>query len=128
SGKTFLWKNTLEKKAIEKEFKPIYISLNGINDIREIEGILLSKVLPFSDKLDNEFIKNSLKFVRNGVNLLGNVFGGGTQLADITKGMNLNLNLSDVVLCFDDLERCSIPIKERLGLINDYTEHKNIKV
>lgn len=128
SGKTFLWKSTLEKKAIEKDFKPIYISLNGINDIREIEGILLSKVLPFSDKLDNEFIKNSLKFVRNGVNLLGNVFGGGTQLTDITKGMNLNLNLSDVVLCFDDLERCSIPIKERLGLINDYTEHKNIKV
>lgn len=128
SGKTFLWKSLLEKNAIENKFKPIYVSLNGISNIREIEGILLSKILPFSDALENEFVKSSLKFVRNGVNLLGNVFGGGTQLSDLTKGVDLNLDLSNVVLCFDDLERCSIPIKEILGFLNDYTEHKNIKV
>jgi len=128
SGKTYLWKNILEKKANEKEFKSIYISLNGISDTREIEGILLSKVLPFSDKLENEFIKNSLKFLRNGVNTIGNIFGGGTQLADLTRGIDLNLDLSSIVLCFDDLERCQMPLKEVLGLINDYTEHKNLKV
>jgi hypothetical protein len=124
SGKTFLWKNVLEKKAIEKEFEPIYISLNGINDVREIEGMLLSKAL----KLDNVYLKNSLKFLRNGINVVGNIIGGGSQLSDVSKGINLNLYLSNMVLCFDDLERCSLPIKEILGLINDYTEHKNIKV
>lgn len=124
SGKTYLWKNVLKKKAIEKEFEPIYISLNGINDVREIEGMLLSKAL----KLDNVYLKNSLKFLRNGINVVGNIIGGGSQLSDVSKGINLNLDLSNMVLCFDDLERCSLPIKEILGLINDYTEHKNIKV
>lgn len=124
SGKTFLWKNVLEKKAIEKKFEPFYVSLNGINDVREIEGMLLSKAL----KLDNPVINSSLKFLRNGINVVGNIFGGGSQLSDVTKGMNLNLDLSNMILCFDDLERCSLPIKEILGLLNDYTEHKNIKV
>lgn len=31
------------------------------------------------------------------------------------------------VLIFDDFERCSLPIKDKLGLINDYLENKNIK-
>ncbi|MCF8716515.1 hypothetical protein JM658_16960, partial [Joostella atrarenae] len=128
SGKTFLWKNVLEKKAVEMDFKPVYISLNGINSVREIESILLSKVLPFSDKLENKYLINSFKFLRNGINVLGNAFGGGTQLKDITKGIEFNLDLSMMVLCFDDLERYSLPLNEILGLINDYTEHKNIKV
>ncbi|WP_422106577.1 P-loop NTPase fold protein [Winogradskyella sp.] len=128
SGKTYLWKNILEKKAAKMEFKPVYVSLNGISDVREIESILLSKVMPFADKLENEFIKNSLKFLRNGANAIGNILGGGTQLADLTRGIDLNLDLSKLVLCFDDLERCQLPLKEVLGLINDYTEHKNLKV
>ncbi|MEP1489722.1 MAG: P-loop NTPase fold protein [Algibacter sp.] len=32
SGKTYLWKNVLDKKATEKDFKPVYVSLNGINN------------------------------------------------------------------------------------------------
>src|SRR5690606_36383430 len=33
----------------------------------------------------------------------------------------------DKVVCFDDLERCQIPIKELLGFINDFVEHRNLK-
>src|SRR5205085_1009355 len=29
--------------------------------------------------------------------------------------------------CFDDLERSTIPIKDMLGYINQYVEHKNVK-
>jgi Cdc6-like AAA superfamily ATPase len=123
SGKTFLWKNVLEKKAIEKKFEPIYISLNGINDVGEIEGILLSKAL----KLDNPIINNSLKFLRNGINVVGNIIGGGSKLNDITKGINLNFDLSNMLLCFDDLERCSLPIKEILGLINTIQNIRTLK-
>lgn len=30
--------------------------------------------------------------------------------------------------CFDDLERCNIPLSEVLGYINNFVEHKNSKV
>ena len=32
-----------------------------------------------------------------------------------------------LVLVFDDIERCNIPIKDILGTINHYTESKGIK-
>ena len=31
------------------------------------------------------------------------------------------------MLCFDDLERASIPIREMMGYINQYVEHKRVK-
>ncbi|WP_142785008.1 P-loop NTPase fold protein [Changchengzhania lutea] len=128
SGKTYLWKNVLEKKATELGFRPIYISLNGIESIKDAESLLFSSILPISDKLQNKEIKNTIKLLRNTANVVGKIFARGTQLIDFTKGIKINLDVSKVVLCFDDLERCAVAPEKILGLINEYTEHKNAKV
>ncbi|MCT4628824.1 P-loop NTPase fold protein [Winogradskyella sp.] len=128
SGKTHLWKNPLEEIAKKKGFDPIYISLNGIESIKEIEGTIFSRLLPFSDTLENKGVKNVLKALNNLVNVGGKIFGRGTQLTDLTKGININLDVSKKVFCFDDLERCPVDSANILGLINEYTEHKNTKV
>ncbi|MCF8716514.1 hypothetical protein JM658_16955, partial [Joostella atrarenae] len=128
SGKTFLWKNVLEKKAVEMDFKPVYISLNGIESIKEVESILFSSILPLSNKLQKNGIKNVVNLLKNLTNVSGKIFGRGTQLIDLTKGIKINFDISKKVFCFDDLERCSAPPENILGLINEYTEHKNAKV
>lgn len=126
SGKTFLWKNVLSKKVEAKKLKPIYLSLNGIKSSNEIESILISNVI--FQRIDNKYLKNVLSLTRNGLNILGNVFAGGSQLEDLGKGVDIKEDMSDYVICFDDLERCCMPVKETLGLINDFTEHKKAKV
>jgi len=128
SGKTYLWKNVLEKKVLKKGFRSIYITLNGIESIKDAENILFSSLLPISDKLQKKGIKDAIKFIRNTVDVAGKVFARGTQLIDFAKGIKINLDVSKVVFCFDDLERCAIEPEKVLGLINEYTEHKNAKV
>ncbi len=126
SGKTYLWNNTLSNRIVEKGFKPVYISLNGISSVNEVEVILLNNLLP--DSLNNKFVKGSIGVLRNGLNALGTAFAGGLKVEDLTSGVDLNLDYSKLVICFDDLERSSIPTSEVLGLINDYVEHKNLKI
>ena len=128
SGKTYLWKNVLKNSAVNEGFRPIYISLNGIESIKEAENHLFSSLLPISDKLQKKGIKDVIKLLRNTANIAGKIFGRGTQLIDFTKGIKINLDVSKTVLCFDDLERCAIEPERILGLINEYTEHKNAKV
>ena len=128
SGKTFLWKNLLKKKAVKEGFRPVYISLNGIESIKEVENIVFSSLLPISKTLEKKGVKEVVKILRNTANIAGKIFARGTQLIDITKGIKINVDVSKTVLCFDDLERCKVEPESVLGLINEYTEHKNAKV
>ncbi|AUC23870.1 hypothetical protein BTO15_17995 [Polaribacter sejongensis] len=128
SGKTFFWKNILKGIAGKEKFESVYISLNGINSISELEGVLFTQVLPLIKKIENPYLINSMLLLRNATNVVGNIFGGGTKLKDLFLGVKTNFNLSKTVFCFDDLERCSVSIDEVLGFINNYTEHKNVKV
>ncbi|WP_034042194.1 P-loop NTPase fold protein [Wocania ichthyoenteri] len=128
SGKTYLWKNVLEKKAVEQTFRPVYISLNGIESVKEAESILFGSLLPISKNLQSKGAKTAFKIIRNTANVAGKIFGRGTQLIDFAKGIKIDLDVSKVVLCFDDLERCAVEPERILGLINEYTEHKNAKV
>lgn len=38
------------------------------------------------------------------------------------------IEISDWLICFDDLERCGLPINEILGYINSLVEHNMCKV
>lgn len=38
------------------------------------------------------------------------------------------ININDWIICFDDLERCCIPINEILGYMNGLVEHNKCKV
>ena len=40
----------------------------------------------------------------------------------------LQMNISNWIICFDDLERCCFSINEMLGYINQLDEHNKCKV
>lgn len=136
SGKTYFIKQYIEK--LEKNFveskkdknnnvkKPIYISLYGINSIPEIKNkILLSlikskkvkQLLPLLDvglEVGSDFI-SSKTFIKNSDNKLSKVLG-------------TLYKIDNLIIVFDDLERCNININSVLGYINELVEHNDIKV
>ncbi|MCU7753202.1 KAP family NTPase [Bacillus cereus] len=118
----------------ENHYKFIYISLNGLKNVDEIgERILLANY----NKLEAGFA------ITKSILKIGTGIGGAIlpwlapigeaaqniQNAAQSKGFKM-LNLKQMVLCFDDLERIdpSVNIEEVLGYINtNFVEHENIK-
>lgn len=127
SGKSFFWKNTLKKIVKQNDYNEIYISLNGISKIETLEHMLFIKLLPFIGSKEDSLLKNTTTLVTNVVNKLSSHFLK-TSISDIFKGVSVDaFNFSKYIICFDDLERSQIPIKEVLGFINNFVEHKNLK-
>ncbi len=126
-GKTFFWKYTLEEIAKKNDFKTIYVSLNGISKIDDLDHQLFIKLLPFISNQENKTIRNATTFVGNVINKVSSHYLK-SSLSDIFKGVSIDtFNFSKHIICFDDLERCQIPVKEVLGFINNLVEHKNLK-
>lgn len=128
SGKTYFWKNTLTKHCENAKLKPVYLSLNGINKIETLDYQLKIKLIPFLNKLD---VKKSASIGTFSKNILSTVIKAKWDIdaEKMLKDVEIDLNLfSNNVVCFDDLERCKIPLSEVLGYVNDYVEHKNLKV
>lgn len=126
-GKTYFWKYTLEKIAKSNDFKTIYVSLNGISKIDDLDHQLFIKLLPFISNQENKAVKNATTFVGNILNKISSHYLK-SSLSDIFKGVSIDtFNFSKYIVCFDDLERCQIPVKEVLGFINNLVEHKNLK-
>ena len=123
SGKTFYWKDKLSQISDKKGFKPIYISLNGMRKVEDIEHAIFTKLIPIIGQNETP----ALKLLANAANQLGKAFLG-TSFQDLFKGVSLDtFNFSKFVICFDDLERCRIPMVETLGYINNYVEHRKLK-
>jgi hypothetical protein len=126
-GKTYFWKYNLEKVAKQNSFKTIYISLNGISKIDALEHLLFLRLIPFIGNEESSLLKNATKVLGNIVNQASKAILK-TSLTDIFKDVSVDsFNFTKYVICFDDLERCQIPIKEVLGFINNFVEHKNLK-
>lgn len=128
SGKTHFWKEKLHPLVLRKNLKPIYISLNGISKIEGLEYQMLLGLTPYISNSENKVIKSSTKFIGNAANAVTKFFTRSSSFSDIFKGVVIdNLNYSGKIICFDDLERCQIPIEEVLGFINNFIEHKSLK-
>lgn len=128
SGKTFFWKQQLLPIVQQKLFTPIYISLNGISKIETIEYKIIQGIYPFLAKKENSNSNFFSQFLGNGANIAFKKFTG-SNFSELSKGLIIdNFKFSDKLICFDDLERCQIPIAEVLGFINDFIEHKSAKV
>lgn len=126
-GKTYFWKYTLDNIAQQNGLKTIYISLNGISKIEILDHQLFIKLLPIISNQENKTIKNATTLFGNLLNKLSSHYLK-SSLSDIFKGVSIDsFNFSKHIICFDDLERCQIPIKEVLGFINNFVEHKNLK-
>jgi|GEM_PF-454131 len=101
-----------------------YVSLFGLKDADQIHSNVFAKMHPVQS-----FIKNTAKGLEGG-ELGTEIFT--LNLGNILPGVANALIKSDVkkdkIIVFDDFERCSIPINDRLGAINTYVEHNDCRV
>lgn len=131
SGKTYFLKHSLMRimenidNGKNKRRKCAYVSLYGVKSIEEI-----SKEIVFQS-----FGKKNKKKIENGdavAETVSNVLTAsfGVVNIDLSKIKNVlnKIEISDWLVCFDDLERCSLPINEILGYINSLVEHNMCKV
>ncbi|PGQ52666.1 P-loop NTPase fold protein [Bacillus cereus] len=153
SGKTHFWENNLIEEIEEipiiqdnsdDTYKHVYISLYGLSSVDEVRKKLLLNLYLYKNKGEN---KNKFNLFNNKFNpfknekviKVGSIVLSGLKDAKFfgvsaksfkleTTDIQRLINLSDVVFCFDDLERSSIPINELLGYINELVEHGNAKV
>ncbi|WP_410220759.1 P-loop NTPase fold protein [Pedobacter sp.] len=127
SGKTHFLKENLFPLIRSNELKPIYISLNGISKIENLEYQMLLGLIPYLSN-ENKAINSFTKVFGNAANAVTKFFTR-TSISDVFKGIAIDhISYKDKVICFDDLERCQIPIVEVLGFINNLVEHKSSKV
>ncbi len=127
SGKTFFWKNRLTKIADDSGLKPMYVSLNGISNIDKLEQQIFIQLLPKLGENQTDIVKNLTTVSKNLANAASKFFFK-SDLTDIAKGTSVKtFNFKKYCICFDDLERCKIPIDELFGYLSDFVEHKNLK-
>ena len=132
SGKTFFVKETLIPHIKKTHNDVNYISLYGIKSTDEISQMLCIQAI--KDKAP-EKIRKSLESkggqigtkiataaLRFGLNFVG---AGETGIESVAE---LLPNYDNNVIIFDDLERCSCPINEVLGYINNFVEHSDASI
>lgn len=130
-GKTYMLKN-LYLPELDKKYrknnknnkKPIYVTLNGINDIAEVKNKIFIE-------LSNYSILKKASPIVNLTSLAVEVISketGGAIKKGYTELLNKMVEIKNIVIFFDDLERCKIEITEILGFINDLVENYDAKV
>lgn len=158
SGKTYFVKKILKKKYPNILYIPLYGITNIADideaicneviknkvDCKFIKSFKKSKFIKFCKK--NKFMKIifwPFKIITILFNLLKKVIYYisnqalkaklGVDLSVVKKKdfvgiINQTTKLDKYVLIFDDLERCSIDIKNVMGYINNLVEHKKVKI
>lgn len=143
SGKTYLYDEFLEEEINKviagKDEKTVsaYISLYGIKTVEQLSKELLTNYL-LKAKLYVDETKGKIYKVTSGiVGVVSKAFslsisaGGGDTSVDFSKiieGIGEKIDIKRMFICLDDLERCSIPINELFGFINNLVEHCECKV
>ncbi|ACK73576.1 KAP P-loop domain protein [Gloeothece citriformis PCC 7424] len=139
SGKTYFWQNILEKrirKEILKEYSSrriIYISLYGVENIQDIDNYIGIKLLNLAS-IEKSFplLNKSLETVFKALKPVDylhiiNLAPVKDEMLKLLREQNLKNNATNLILCFDDLERSKIDLETLLGHINQYVEHNHIK-
>ena len=146
SGKTFFWKNVIEKELIgnDKKIPNHYVSLYGKTSIQEIKNEIFLKVFESVDSY--EVIEKGKALAKNTVDLISLFTKSvGIDLSKMTdkpfdkleKVLDDNklkktieyLN-SGAIICFDDFERKSkdIDLNDLFGFITQLTLNFDCKV
>lgn len=137
-GKTYLYENYLMDIISKNEDKKdngkmnVYISLYGIPTIEVLSKQLTTNYMFYVKNTTNNKDKKSLKtasgilgLVSKGVSL--SIGGASFDFEKILESIYNMVDIKGMVICFDDFERCSIPINELLGFINNLVEHCDCK-
>lgn len=134
SGKTYFIKNNVISELENYQQKKIvYISLYGLNSIEEINKLVFMNIILGSEK------SNKMeKVIEPGVNLLAGIVKPFIPIPDVIKDkknienimeiFTKNFKTENIVLVFDDLERCSCPIEEIFGYLNTFVEQNKNKI
>lgn len=101
-----------------------HISLFGINKPEEVYGTVFAKMYP-----GKHFAKKFLELTKDVSGEFSNVtFGAGGLVGGLISPLIKQTVDKKKIIIFDDLERCSIPNTDILGVINQYVEHHQCRV
>ena len=139
SGKTYLYENYLVDAIDSVEVgknerkQNVYISLYGISSIDLLAKQLITNYLIYVKGNGNKLIKKGLKPLAGIIGVASSAFSFSigpisTDLSNVFEKIEGSIDVKDMVICFDDLERCTIPINEFFGFVNNLIEHCNCKV
>ena len=133
TGKTFFIKEILIS-CIQKELpekKVYYISLYGVSSTDEIISELSTSMLEEKLCAFNKDNKDETKKIGKGIKFVSKIFSAGMQHFDIDTNnlpkLSELMELKEIIVIFDDLERCELEVNQILGLINNFVEHEEIK-
>lgn len=124
-GKTFFirkWKESIKSKDI----KPIYVSLFGLQTIKEVNELINKELHPILTSKATKTIIKTAK-VLTGVAIshkLGNDESEMNYSIDLTSLLETDnpKTVGGKIIIFDDMERCHIPPHLLLGYINYFVE------
>lgn len=139
SGKTYFWENILKDeienlKVNEKNQKTIYVSLYGITSIEEINKRIVIENLMNKSKKVQQLVSGKLSGKITEMAKMGMGIVKSLDIPVLNKVLESDINyenlldFTDIVLCFDDLERANLEITDILGYINNFVEHDGAKV
>ena len=139
SGKTYFWKNVLEKKVYEKDFSVIYVSVNGLASTEALsrkifmemakcksKGVLSQKSADLIETI-TDIANPIMKSIGTAVETAGNAIGLTSDLLHLeikTENILDIMDLSSYVICVDDIERYEGKIEELMGFCNNLLEHR----
>ena len=139
-GKTFFikkWLDTFQTEN-EDELTPMYVSLFGVQTVKQINDTINSLLFPFMNSKVYKIGKTLTKMVasaalRLNFNYDGDKTSDGTVDFKLDPLMDLLNDKKEElkgrrILIFDDLERANIGVKELYGYINRFVEHNRFKV
>ena len=138
-GKTYLYENVLKDEIVNLESgrahgkANVHISLYGISTVEQLSKEIVSNYILESKLRGNDDKKKIYGPISKATGIFSKMFSfsfDGVSV-DFDKGIEEiknNIQFKDMVICFDDLERCSIPINDLFGIINNLVEHCNCKV
>lgn len=139
SGKTYLYENYLVDAIDSVEVgknerkQNVYSSLYGISSIDSLAKQLITNYLIYVKGNGNKLVKKGLKPLAGIIGVASSAFSFSigpisTDLSNVFEKIEGSIDVKDMVICFDDLERCTIPINEFFGFVNNLIEHCNCKV
>ena len=139
SGKTYLYENHLVNEIDSNEMGKndpkynVYISLYGISTLDSLAKQLVMNYMTCVKMKVDEKNKSNLKKIAGIIGAINNAFSFSigpvsANFADMINGVENSIEVKNMVICFDDLERCTIPINEFFGFVNNLIEHCNCKV
>lgn len=132
AGKTFFIKEKLipKLKSNYSEYSILYISLYGLDSCSQLMNEIYEA--QYSNIIRENWGESKGEVLKKGLNIAGKFITIGLKYFNIdTKDLpsiSDIKDIKDIIIIFDDLERCNIDVNQLLGFINNLVEHNNIQV